>query len=979
MVKRRSKVVRGRNRSLFDFVAGGSAAHRPRQGGAASKTVKQGGTGVQQAASPKRSGGALRASGSSGLGAPSGSVSSAGSAMPRAVSGAQPVRGQAAVPREGSGAGERRLVLEDMRIAVPRSLGEVRRVEVVAPRREVGSAERVYLLDVGYDGERGKAYLVLYDPRRDELLYWYDRTGHKPYFIVDVPPDKVMRNTAIVKHQSFEGVEVVEKYDPLRGERRRFTKIVTKDPLAVRYLRTRVAVAWEADIRYHINYIYDRQLVPGVMYRIEGPSIEMAEEFDEAELLKQARLVLGEESDRETLELAVQLLKLFEARWFSPRRLAMDIEVFTPFRGRVPNPEHAEYPVISIAFAGSDWFRKVLLLYRPNVSCRYIERMPRDVEVEVFYDEKGMLLEAFRIISRYPILLTFNGDNFDLRYLYTRALKLGIPPEYIPIRIRIVRKGKKEEPQGRLVTGLHIDLYKFFNNRAIQTYAFGGKYKEFTLDAVSSALLGIGKVVIDEEISRLDIPTLVSYNLRDAEITLRLTTFGDELVWKLIILLMRISKLGLEDVTRTTVSVWIKNLFYWEHRRRGMLIPRREDIRQLKGRKVTAATIKGKKYQGAIVIDPPRGVFFNVVVLDYASLYPSIIKRWNLSYETVDPEPGRCSRVAEVVDEKGNAIHTVCMDRHGITSQIVGLLRDFRVRIYKKKAKDKSLPDSLRNWYSVVQQAMKVYINASYGVFGAETFSLYAPSVAESVTALGRRVITASIEKARELGLKVLYGDTDSLFIWHPDPEKLEELRRWVEEKFGLELEVDKVYRFVAFALKKNYVGVLDDGSIDIKGLVGKKRNVPDFIKQLFIDVVNDLREIERPEDVTKVADVVRERLMEVYTKLRYKVFTLDEVAYRVALSKPLSEYRKSTPQHVKAALQLASYGINVFAGDIIVFIKVKGRDGVKPVQLARVSEIDVQKYIEALKSALEQLLTPFNISWEEVSGSHGLTSFVRA
>jgi len=900
----------------------------------------------------------------------------------KSVGGLSQLRGEGGGASSGGAAeGGRRYVLEEVTVSIPRDAGgDVKVYELVHERKEVGSAKEVFLLDVGYDGERGKAYLVLYDPKKGDLIYWYDKTGHKPYFIVDIPPDKVLKNTVIVKHASFDGVEVVEKHDLLRGEKRRFTKIVTKDPLAVRYLRTKVAAAWEADIRYHINYIYDLQLVPGISYNIEGAKLEPAEKFDEAELLRQAREVLGEESDRETLELALQLLKLFEAKWFSPRRVAIDIEVFSPFRGRIPNPEHAEYPVISIAFAANDGFRKVLVLYRPNVKSRHVERFPADVDVEVefFYDEKGLLLEAFRIISSYPILLTFNGDNFDLRYLYNRAIKLGIPPDYIPIKIRIVRKGGKEEPQGRLVRGLHVDLYKFFNNRAIQTYAFGGKYKEFTLDAVSNALLGVGKVSIDEEISKLDLPTLVSYNLQDADITLRLTTFNDELVWKLMILLMRISKLGLEDVTRTTVSVWIKNLFYWEHRRNGMLIPRREEIKKLKGRKVTAAIIKGKKYQGAIVIDPPRGVFFNVVVLDYASLYPSIIKRWNLSYETVDPEPGTCRRIAEVVDEKGEVIHTVCMDRHGITAQIVGLLRDFRVRIYKKKAKDKNLPTTLRSWYDVVQQAMKVYINASYGVFGAESFSLYAPSVAESVTALGRRVITSSIQKARELGLKVLYGDTDSLFIWHPDPERLEELRRWVEENFGLELEVDKVYKFVAFALKKNYVGVLEDGSIDIKGLVGKKRNVPDFIKKLFIDIVNDLREILEPEDVTKVADVVRERLLEVYTKLKHKLFTLDEVAYRVALSKPLSEYRKSTPQHVKAALQLANYGINVFAGDIITFIKTKSKDGVKPVQLAKVTEIDVQKYMDAIKSALEQLLAPFNIAWEDISGSHRLVDFVR-
>jgi len=265
---------------------------------------------------------------------------------------------------------------------------------------------------------------------------------------------------------------------------------------------------------------------------------------------------------------------------------------------------------------------------------------------------------------------------------------------------------------------------------------------------------------------------------------------------------------------------------------------------------------------------------------------------------------------------------------------------------------------------------MKVYINAAYGVFGADTFPLYAPSVAESVTALGRRVITSTIKKAKELNLIVLYGDTDSLFIWNPDPKSLEELKKWVEEEFGLELETDKTYKFVAFALKKNYVGVLPNNEVDIKGMVGKKRNTPEFIKMLFSEIVNQITSIEDPEEAFKVIDSVRSKLEEYYIMLKYRLLTLDEVAFHMALTKPLSEYKKTTPQHVKAGLMLQRYGVNVTAGDIITFVKVKSKEGVKPIQLVKISEIDIQKYVEAMRSTLEQLFTALNISWDDVTGN---------
>ncbi|MEM1844515.1 MAG: DNA-directed DNA polymerase I [Ignisphaera sp.] len=867
----------------------------------------------------------------------------------------------------------KKLIHSDLKVYVPTNmdLDNVRVVKFYSYPHNVDRIDYAFLLNVDYDGDVGKAILIFYDPLQHILLYWYDKTGHKPYFLTDLPPDKVSKIPEIVRHRSFDSIETVEKIDLLHKTVKRFTKIVTKDPLAVRSLRSKVPAAWEADIKYHVNYIYDRSLIPGMPYKVEGNSIEEIIEVDKEHLKSSLINSLGI-SRSESIETAINLAKLFETKWVSAKRIAIDIEVYTPFEGKIPSPDQASYPIMSIAFASNDGLRKVLVLYRENL--KMMQPLPEDdVEIEIFDNEVSIILETLAILSQYPIVLTFNGDNFDLRYLYIRAIKLNIPNEFINIKVKKILKGSKIEYVAKLSSALHLDLYKFFSNKAIQVYAFEGRYREVNLDSVAQALLGVGKVQLDEELSKVDLSTLVRYNIRDAQITLALTTFSDELVWKLMLLIMRISKLGLEDVCRTTVSTWIKNLFYWEHRRKGFLIPRKEDIAMLKGRKVTEAIIKGKKYAGAIVIDPPQGIFFNVVVLDFASLYPSIIKRWNLSYETIDPDEISCNKIDDIVDEKGNVVHKVCMDNIGITSEIVGLLRDFRVKLYKKKAKDKNLDPLYRSWYDVVQRAMKVYINAAYGVFGAETFPLYAPSVAESVTALGRRVISTTISKAEELDLKVLYGDTDSLFIWNPEPSKLEELKKWVEETYGLELEIDKTYKFVAFALKKNYVGVQSGGDIDIKGMMGKKRNTPDFIKNLFTDIIKQIAIINEPEDAVKVIDNVRNTLEKYYLLLKNRLLTLDEVAFHIGLTKTLSEYTKTTPQHVKAALMLQRYGIEISPGDIITYVKVRSKEGVKPIQLARIGEIDVQKYIEAMRSTLEQLFTALNLSWEDIAGGSKL------
>ncbi|RLF25106.1 MAG: DNA-directed DNA polymerase I [Thermoprotei archaeon] len=828
-----------------------------------------------------------------------------------------------------------------------------------------------YLLSVTYSGASGKALLKLYDPSRGIMVFWYDNTGHKPYCLTNLPPSNVLKVPGVASHRGFDHVEEIEKYDLLHDRKVRLTKVVAKDPLSVGgapnslrdILRKHGAKVWEAKIRYHNCYIYDRQLIPGMPYRIvEGRLVPVKVHMDEKEVEDVLRL--WKDDSPEEREMLREWLPLFQTPVPVIRRVAIDIEVYSPIPDRVPNPKDAKYPVICVAMVSNDGLRRVLVLRRKNVSLGDQSELPQGVEVKFYDDERAMLLELFKVISEYPVVLTFNGDNFDFNYLWHRALQLGFSREQIPIYLT--------RDSALLHTGVHIDLYRFFGNKSIQVYAFGGKYKETTLDAIAEALLGEGKMVLDRPIPELPIYRLAAYCYRDAELTLGLTMFENDLVMKLIILFMRISKLSMEDLVRQGISGWIKNLFYYEHRKRNYLIPEPDDILSLKGVTVTKAIIKGKKYMGALVMKPKAGVHFNVVVVDFASLYPSVIKQWNLSYETVRCPHEECR--SNLVPETS---HWVCRKRRGLTALIVGLLRDLRVRLYKKLAKSSSLPEEEREWYDVVQRALKVFINASYGVFGASTFPLYCPPVAESTTAIGRYAIKRTLEKAQELGLEVIYGDTDSLFIKNPPSEKVSNLIKWAEKELKIDLDVDKVYRYVTLSeRKKNYLGVLESGSVEIKGLLGKKRNTPEFLKQAFANLIKILAEVRCERDFEEAKDKIRVIVHDCYMRLKNRRYSLEDLAFKMMLSKPLDQYIKSTPQHVKAAQQLVKVGYPVEAGDIIAFVKVKGSTGVKPVQLARIDEIDEEKYLAHIESTFEQVLDALGMSFNEVISGAKLLDF---
>jgi DNA polymerase I len=225
----------------------------------------------------------------------------------------------------------------------------------------------------------------------------------------------------------------------------------------------------------------------------------------------------------------------------------------------------------------------------------------------------------------------------------------------------------------------------------------------------------------------------------------------------------------------------------------------------------------------------------------------------------------------------------------------------------------------------------------------------------------------------------VLAHNTDSLFLHQPTKDQITSLLNWADSTFGIDLEVDKHYVFVTFSgRKKNYLGVLDSGVVDIKGLMGKKRNTPTFIKEAFTEMTQVLKPVKNEQDFTKAKTRIKQIVQDCYTGLKGRKFSLDQLTFRVMLSRSISGYTKTTPQHVKAAKQLAEKGRDVKPGDIISYVKVQGPLGVKPVQLARIDEVDVDKYVGHIESTFGQVLEALGIEFDDIIGIKKLDFFSR-
>src|SRR5213593_264675 len=584
---------------------------------------------------------------------------------------------------------------------------------------ELPEGRPVLLLSAVYSGEEKKVYLKFYDPKDNVIYLWRDRTDHKPYCYTKMEFED--QAELVVQKETKYTIERVKKRDIISDKEIDVLKVIAPDPLSIggtdTSFREKVK-SWEADIKYHENYLYDRSLIPGLYYLRKDEQITPFEysisekvQFALKSLLWDKIKETGE-SGKEYRQYITNWANLLNQPVPELKRIAIDIEVESE-EGRMSNPRDHDRRVTAVGFVASDGFRKVLVLANNTPS----DGTPLITEAEPCNTEKELLEKAFRIINEYPIIITFNGDDFDLPYLYGRSQDSRIDPngvailrDKVPIMVKkesFIKRGMQAEPVG-IRHGIHIDLYRTFDNRSIQIYAFSRAYTEHTLNAISEALLNDTKIEFDGDISGLPIQQLAEYCLKDADLTYRLTGFNDSLLMRLLVVIARIGRLSVDDIARFGVNQWIRGILYYEHRQRNELIPSRSEL-EAKGSASTTAVIKEKKYRGGEVVEPIPGIHFGVVVMDFASLYPSIIKVHNLSYETINCPHDDCR---EAIIE--GTTHWVCKHRKGLTSLLIGSLRDLRVNYYKHLANDKTLPPQERQLYNVVSQAIKVILNAFF-------------------------------------------------------------------------------------------------------------------------------------------------------------------------------------------------------------------------------------------------------------------------
>lgn len=542
------------------------------------------------------------------------------------------------------------------------------------------------------------------------------------------------------------------------------------------------------------------------------------------------------------------------------------------------------------------------------------------------------------------VITGWNVIDFDFERLATFHDEHDVPFDYgrvpdesdLTIRSAYMRDSSMDVTGRMVLDGIHvlrnnfIDLDDYKLRTAAEhfldeTKLFGAENKEATIQDA-----------YHDEPGRL-----AEYNLHDAELVLDILEASNALDVSL--LRSCLTGMPLDRVSSTIAS--FDSLYLPRLREAGYVAP------------ITNYG-QGKKTSGGHVMDSQPGIYENVIVCDFKSLYPSIMRTFN-----IDPLSHHKGKTA---DNPINAPNDASFSRdHGILPRILdGLTAE----------KDKATEQEA--W--VTRSAVKILMNSMYGVLASPNCRFYSEALANAITSFGHTLLKHTRSVLEERGYTVIYGDTDSIFInlGVENGEKARDqgvdLARSINDHYetylhdnydvqsNIILEFEKLYlkfftppqRGSGGGAKKRYAGLIEkDGEerIDFVGLEYVRRDWTEAAKTFQKSLLWRAFQNEPVDEyVRSFVDEVRSGEHD------------DKLTYTKGLSKAPSEYTKTTPQHVKAAKKLDDFNSNVISYVMTV-------DGPEPIQ-AVTHSIDYDHYVEKqLKPVASSILSVLGKTFYDV------------
>lgn len=615
------------------------------------------------------------------------------------------------------------------------------------------------------------------------------------------------------------------------------------------------------------------------------------------------------------------------------------------------------------------------------------------------FDDEGKMLEAFsEFIKSYDpdFISGYNINNFDNKYVFQRADALGCSVvAKMWGRVDHVCKLRKRFKQSNQTGGKEwweasLDGREWFDLYGV--IMTDHKLPSFKLDNVAAHFLGTRKVPVKYS----DIPRM--FETRDGRKALGVYCVKD--AWLPIQLVVKLSKIQNAMSLSNVTGASIRDILNRGQQIRTMTLMLRYLRNEMGGR--TRLYLPDEddnhcgSFEGAVVIDPIPGFYETpVVTLDFASLYPSIMRAFNMCYSTIctrqearlngwsfqgDTPDVRAIRNFKCEDGKFEYIDSeddVCFatkeTRQGVLPCILQTLLVER-KLYKKRMKAAGEKSPMYSVFNGHQLALKICANSIYGFTGAARGYLPEPRIASSVTRRGRAMAneTKHVCETEFPGCRVIYGDTDSVFVNLPpticngedilkEAERLGEVMADVCTKKFLppnELEYEKTYRPILLKGKKRYAGYKFEPGLapkmDVKGFECVRRDFAPIVSETQKMVLKKLVQENDRESAAKYANDRVRALMD--GSLDVSLLTISR-----QLTRPVENYATKAAHVTLAARMQREMPESVApkVGDRIPYVIRCGREplymrAIMPSEVSSKNKIDVAWY---LKKQLRQPL----------------------
>ncbi|KAF1983689.1 DNA polymeras-like protein alpha catalytic subunit [Aulographum hederae CBS 113979] len=395
-----------------------------------------------------------------------------------------------------------------------------------------------------------------------------------------------------------------------------------------------------------------------------------------------------------------------------------------------------------------------------------------------------------------------------------------------------------------------------------------------------------------------------------------------------------------------------------------------------------ADTKKKDKYKGGLVFEPEKGLYDKfILVMDFNSLYPSIIQEFNICFTTVDRSElsEQEEKVPEVPDDN---------KEQGVLPKLIATLVNRRREVKKLMKSTTATPDQLATW-DIKQLALKLTANSMYGCLGYTKSRFYARPLAMLTTYKGREILQSTKKLAEDTQLRVIYGDTDSVMI-NTNMDNMQEalqlgnqFKKAVNESYRLlEIDIDNVFRRLLLHAKKKYAAInmiQMDGKyvekLEVKGLDMRRREYCALSKETSSKLLNFLLS---GEDAETVVSNIHDYLRELTTKMREYTIPVQKYTIYTQLGKDPKEYPNGNSMpSVQVALRLIAQGKHVKAKDVMSFIITGSSNGsAEAAAKAAYTLPEVMKADSGLKPDIDyylhkQILPPVERLCAPISGTN--------